>query len=239
MKIEYLAGDTIISLMPRREAMNYPAIAQVEAYWEGLRAGRLMPPRAEVDPRGMSAALEYAFILERVAPGAARFRLAGMHLSDLMGMDVRGMPLSAMFTAEARGQMAEVLESVFTTPQVVRVGLGGVRGIGRGPLEAQLLLCPLESDLGDADRVLGCLQTKGDIGRQPRRFEITSVSAAPLRAHEPLPQPTELRPSGDATSTKEGFAEPAALFEGQRPHAPQTARPKRGRPVLRVVRDDD
>ncbi len=43
--------------------MSYPAIAQVDAYWEALRNGRLMPERAEVDPRGLECALEYAFIL--------------------------------------------------------------------------------------------------------------------------------------------------------------------------------
>ena len=57
-------------------------MAQMRAYWEGLRADRLVPQRAEVDPRGIERALEYAFILDRIAPGIGRFRLAGMHLTD-------------------------------------------------------------------------------------------------------------------------------------------------------------
>ncbi|MEM1421046.1 MAG: PAS domain-containing protein, partial [Pseudomonadota bacterium] len=61
--------------------MQHPGLSLVEAYWEGLRAGRLVPRRADVDPRGIDQALEYSFILERIAPGMARFRLAGMHLN--------------------------------------------------------------------------------------------------------------------------------------------------------------
>ena len=62
-----------------------------------------MPRRAEIDPRGIENALEYAFILERIAPGMARIRLAGIHLSDLMGMEVRGMPLTSFIDAARAG----------------------------------------------------------------------------------------------------------------------------------------
>ena len=80
-----------------KEPLSYKAIAQVDAYWEGLRAGRPMPDRAEVDPRGLGDALEFAFLLEHVAPGIGRVRISGMHLRDLLGMEVRGMPLTAVF----------------------------------------------------------------------------------------------------------------------------------------------
>ncbi|MEZ5686504.1 MAG: PAS domain-containing protein [Paracoccaceae bacterium] len=56
--------------------------AELRAYWEGLRQGRqAVPSRAEVDPRGIDRALEYSFILERVAPGMGRFRLS-WHASE-------------------------------------------------------------------------------------------------------------------------------------------------------------
>ena len=37
-----------------------------------------------------------------MAPSVARFRLAGAHLSELMGMEVRGMPMTALFLPDAR-----------------------------------------------------------------------------------------------------------------------------------------
>jgi hypothetical protein len=180
MKIDYVRGSNVVSLAAQRAEQVFPALREVEAYWEGLRNGRPVPTRADIDPRGMQSALEYAFILERIAPGIARFRLAGMHLTDLMGMEVRGMPLTAMFVPDSRAKISEALEAVCETPQVTIVTLQGERSIGRGHIEAQLLLCPLKSDLGDVTRILGCLQSNGEIGRQPRRFEITDISTRPL-----------------------------------------------------------
>lgn len=190
MTSDLINGSNVVSLMHLRAAQIFSAIKSVEAYWEGLRNGRPVPSRAEIDPRGMQDALEYAFILERIAPGVARFRLAGMHLTDLMGMEVRGMPLSAMLVPEARARMSEVLEAVCETPQVTTVTLKSDHGIGRAALDAQLLLCPLKSDLGDVNRILGCLQSAGEIGRQPRRFNITDVSTRPLLTDETIASKT-------------------------------------------------
>ncbi|HHB80338.1 MAG TPA: PAS domain-containing protein, partial [Aliiroseovarius sp.] len=116
MNIDYFKGDKVISLRPRRQKAHFPALSQVEAYWEGLRNGRPMPARAEVDPRGISDALEYAFVREKIAPGMARLRVAGHHLNDLLGMEVRGMPFSALFLPEARGKLQEAMETAFTAP---------------------------------------------------------------------------------------------------------------------------
>ncbi|MGH1329478.1 MAG: PAS domain-containing protein [Paracoccaceae bacterium] len=243
--------------------MNYPAVAQVEAYWEGLRNGRAVPARSEIDPRGMNDALEYAFILERIAAGVARFRLAGMHLSDLMGMEVRGMPLTAMFTPESRVKISAAMEEVFEGPEIIQVSLRGERGMGRGALDAQLLLCPLKSDLGDVNRVLGCLQSRGDIGRQPRRFEVLEITRRPiivdpnapavaspkkpmagaaLKPRAKMPLSSEKKPgyvpSGFAEA-KRAF-EAAGGFEGRKEKGKAEAEnPSKKRPALRLVSDND
>ena len=64
-------------------------IRQAEAYWTALLTGEGVPMRSQIDPRGLENILEYTFILERIAPGLARFRLAGSHLNNLAGMEVR------------------------------------------------------------------------------------------------------------------------------------------------------
>ncbi len=97
---------------------GFAPLAQVEAYWEALRGSRLMPNRADIDPRGIEQALEYSFIVERIAPGIARLRIAGSHLSDLMGMEVRGMPLTAFIAPGSRRQVSDTLEEVFETPAI-------------------------------------------------------------------------------------------------------------------------
>lgn len=91
----------VLSMTDHRTDIGFSALNQVESYWEALRGTRMMPKRSEIDPRGIESALEYTFILERIAPGMARLRIAGSHLSDLMGMEVRGMPLTSFITPTA------------------------------------------------------------------------------------------------------------------------------------------
>lgn len=201
--------------------MQFPAISEVKAYWEALRNGRKVPLRADIDPRGIERALEYAFVLERIAPQVARFRLAGMHLSDLMGMEVRGMPVTSFFTPATRLRAAEVIENVFRGPEIVEMSLNAETGFGKPAIEARLLILPLQSDLGDISRALGCLVAEGSIGRAPRRFDISAVTSTPLEAGKPWVQSRPL--------SALGFAETQHPIDGL---------PKGDRSHLRLVKTD-
>ena len=220
--------DGVFGKVARRgRGVNGAAIAQVDGYWEALRAGRLMPNRSEVDPRGLEGALEYAFILEYIAPGVGRIRVAGMQLTDLLGMEVRGMPLTALIAPQSRDRIGRLLETVVAAPKVADVTLTGERGIGRPPLAARMYLAPLGSNGNDAPRVLGCLQSEGAVGRTPRRFDVDAIhlrriveTAGPV----PTPPATPARPPAIP-----GFAEPARDFAA----SPQN------RPHLRLVKTDD
>nr|WP_241865389.1 PAS domain-containing protein [Paracoccus salsus] len=172
-------------------------------YWQGLRRGRSVPARSDIEPRGIHRALDYAFILERIAPGAARFRLAGRHLIDLMGMEVRGMPLCAFLNPGSRGRLSDVLESVFKAPQIAELRLHGKAEYARPELTARMLLLPLRSDLGDVTRALGCLIAEGETGVQPRRFDLTSDDVMPI-----IEGGQTLAPSPSTA----GFAEDGPLF---------------------------
>jgi len=202
---------------------NFAKVAEVRAYWEALRDGPTLPRRVRIDPRGIEGALEGAFILERIAPGIARFRLAGMALVDLMGMEVRGMPLSALFDPVGRRALAAGLESVFSGPAVLDLRLACERGIGRPDLTGRMLILPLADDDGQTRLALGCLATAGETGRTPRRFRITSSTEQSLPT-----APAQHRPRA-ITEPVAGLAEAAAPYE---PAAPNE------RPYLRLVRSD-
>ncbi len=181
------SDQTVISLSDFREQSRQGPVAEVQAYWDGLRNGRIMPARSDIDPRGISGALEHAFVLERVARGIGRFRLAGMHLNDIMGMEVRGMPLTALILPESREEMSASLAAVFDEPAAVRLSLTSDTGLGRPHMEARMLLLPLRSDLGDVSRILGCFVADGMVGRSPRRFSITGQNRRTLIGHgEPI-----------------------------------------------------
>lgn len=199
----------------RPESVRFPALAGTRAYWEALReaAGGAIPDRARIDPRGLAGALDVAFIADRVAPGVARFRLAGSAISDLMGMDVRGMPILSLIEPNARADLAEAVETALMGPAVLTLALEAGRGIGRPPLAARLLMLPLRRASGEAGLALGCLAMDGQIGRAPRRFVIARRHVQPLA---PLP-------------ALEGLAEAPA------PYAAPPPRPAPGRPHLRLV----
>lgn len=210
--------------------MRHPALSQVEAYWEGLRGTRIAPLRSEVDPRGIDRALEHAFILERIAPGVARFRLAGMHLNDLMGMEVRGMPLTSFFTPTGRPAVSDALGHVFEQPAKAEFDLRGERG--QAEMTGQMILLPLRSDLGDISRALGCLITNGQIRRAPHRFEIAGSRIEPLAEGQATVRPAQyaLRPKPAAGT----FAEERPAYDNRAPR-PIPARPGH----LRLVSDNE
>lgn len=152
------------------------------AYWRGLCRGPELPRRAEIDPRRIAAVLADAFVVERIAPGLARFRVAGTHLADLMGMDVRGMPLSCLIRPEGRERFAAALARLFEEPATLDLRLTAPAGPGGGALSGRMVLLPLQSDLGDVSRALGCLVSRGRPGRAPRRFDLSRIVATPCAA---------------------------------------------------------
>jgi hypothetical protein len=159
--------------------------------------------------------LEQVFLVEQIAPHHGRLRLAGMALSDLLGMDPRGMPVTALLEPVARATLSEALGGLFRGEHLLDLWLEAERGIGRPPLWARMLLLPLIGAHGEPDLALGCLCTKGQIGRAPRRFAISRILREPLMG---------IAPHGMAAA----FAEEPRRFQ-----------PPSGRPNLRLVSSRD
>lgn len=231
-------AQNVVAMSDYQPETGYAAIAQVEAYWEAIRGARQLPKRSDIDPRGIEQALENAFILERIAPGIARLRIAGSHLNDLMGMEVRGMPLTAFFTPGSRASVADLLEVVFQTPAIGTLSIVSPEGPDRKRLDGRMILLPLKSDLGDVSRVLGCLVTRGEMALPPRRFEVVSQEVLEIAAGMPpvpaaLPDraPKPALPSTPSAQNAKGMAEDQAAFEPK----PGKRRP----PYLRLVKSDE
>ncbi|GFE66786.1 PAS domain-containing protein [Litoreibacter roseus] len=219
----------IVPLWNRKAKMQNSPIKELRDYWQELRAGRLVPLRSEIDPRAIASALECGFIVERTAPGAVRFRLAGMHLSDLMGMEVRGMPLRSFIAPAARADFAARLENVFDAPEVHEYQLISDTP-GGPPLIARMLLLPLKSDQGQVDRAIGCISTEGNVGVPPRRFRITETMATSLTTGRNV---QEIMVPGRQPQLA-GFGEQPVVYKGP-PDAPKT---EDGKPFLRLVKSD-
>jgi len=202
-------GSNVVDLLQYRKPMKNPVLVEMLEYWERLRDGRTAPLRSEIDPREIENALEHAFILERAQQDQVRFRIAGMALCDLMGMEVRGMPAASVFTPQSRAAFSAIVAQVFCGPEIVELHLEPACP-GAKSLSAQMLLLPLKSDRGDISRILGCLVSDPLNGAPPHRFVLTGKKVTRIIATGQAQQQQQ---------TVAGFAESADVFQA-RPAVP-------------------
>lgn len=214
-------GAEIVPIWSSRDMMHEALLRETRAHWEDLRSGRLVPLRSEVDPRAIENVMEYSFLAERTERGNIRLRIAGAQLNDLMGMEVRGMPLRAFLEPFARASFSTWIERVFTTPEVQLHHLSSEQSTG-GPLFAKMLLLPLRSEQGQIDRALGCLTSAGVVGLPPRRFHLLETEVTCLKTNDTT--------RDRATPLVHGFSETQAPFQPR-----DIPRRADGRPDLRIV----
>ena len=221
-----MQSGVVLSMMDQLSQKQFNACALVESYWDNLCREGALPLRSAIDPRGIEDALNYAFILESIGTGIARIRIAGMHLNELIGMEVRGMPISSFVTPASREAFARVLVSALKSPAKMQLSLTAEEAprTGGKPLTARMLLLPLADDEGRVNRILGCLETKGQFGQKPHRFELTSVKKTSLTSQaQRAPSPEVKHPE------QKGFGDASVPFEARKTRAPH----------LKLVRNGD
>lgn len=166
---------------------NPTALNELEQYWSSLPHTGGVPLRKDVDPVAMGALLEDSFILERVAPGVARIRVAGRNIAKLVGVEPRGLPLTAVLLPDTRAAMVYYIEAAFNGPSIVELPLQAPRAVGQPQLDGKILLLPLRDDHGRVSRVLGVLVMSGRRGIGGRRFRIYNTPAPRVeQVEEPI-----------------------------------------------------
>jgi hypothetical protein len=156
-----------------------------------------------------------------------------------MGMEVRGMPLSAILVPASRDGARALVEAVFAGPSVVELALESDRGLGRPALQGRMILLPVGDDDENCDRALGCLVTEGDIGRGPRRFTITRQRTETVLPRPPVPPARQAPAFAEDQRAFTPPAHPAPAFSATDPIPARVQPPPRGKPQLRIVRNDD
>lgn len=152
------------------------ALQEIEDHWRELRArSEHLPRREEVDTGRIAGALPHAFVLERIAPGQARFRIAGRAIVDLLGGEARGLPLSVLFSPPGREAVAPWVQRCLEGPALVDLLVEAPQGPMRLPLRGRLLMLPMLDPEGEATRILGGLLTDGVPRRASPRFELADA----------------------------------------------------------------
>lgn len=196
-------NSEVVALFPERPWMKDQILLDLLTYWEELRADAVAPNRSDIDPRAIKSALDYTFILEATPRSGIRFRLAGMQVCDLLGMELRGMPAASLIDPGSRDQFAEELEHVLNTPEISELSLQ-MHGLGDKLVSASMLLLPLMDRDQNISRVLGCIFTRSPHTRPPMRFHIKEVKRTRIVV-------------GKKSELKTGFAEPQTEFERNDP----------------------
>lgn len=196
-------SDKVIQMERFRSGKSLSPLRQAEAYWAALCADGQVPRRSQIDPRGLENILSYTFVVERIAPGMARFRVAGQHLAQIAGMEVRGMPLSTFFAARDRAEIGATLERVFDAPAISELSLVSEMG----GFEGRMILLPLRSDLGQVNRALGVViadvaELQGNTRFCIRRSDLRVVPGAQAARSVDVSEQAE-----------QGFAEARAAFK--------------------------
>lgn len=248
------AAATPMPTAPHVGATVMPAILSgVEAYWRNRIGSRRVPLRSDIDPAGIAPALPATMILERVAPGIARIRVAGQQIEAMCGLDPRGMPLSVFFAPESRDYLGAHVEAAFAGPAIVSLELSTARRLLRRQITGRLLILPLDDGTGLYSRALAVIATTSDVsGQAPARFGIPT--GAPVRCDVMPAPPTMAEDAGAAVRTEPTVAmtqerrrlrtdlrKRYRLFEVVEGHSKASrlaARDDTGRPDLRVVGSD-
>jgi hypothetical protein len=161
-------------------------LQSVEQHWRSLRKGTDVPQRIDLTPGPVSAGLAHCFVLERVTPSVARFRVAGQAIHTLLKMEPRGMPISALFTPAGRQMLAPIIHDVCENAEICEIPLIAYTGFGRSPLRGRLLLLPLRHDGDTINRMFGALVVDGKVGRQTLRFEFDQSIAIRTQTIQPV-----------------------------------------------------
>lgn len=227
-----------VAPMSRKDRfMQDPIIVDVLSYWETLRNGRLAPLRSELDPRKIADALQHTFVLQYNNTQDVRFRLAGMKLNEIMGMELRGMPAKALISLGCRDELGRIIDDLIMDPKIIELHLIADADTKKRT-SARMLLLPMQNENGEICRILGCMTAQGPLMQQPQRFDIADIKKTRIIAVQETPDRAE----------NPGFNEDATGFEGpvrlKRPEGqdssdkPRTQRLVAGKPYLRLVKDE-
>lgn len=231
-----IGDNQVTPLFQKERFMQDPIIVDLLSYWESLRAGRVAPMRSELDPRKITGVLEHTFVLEYNNALDVRFRLAGIKLCEMMGMELRGMPARSLIELGHRDELSRIVDDLIHAPKIVELQLRSNEN--KGGITARMLLLPMQDQNGKIARILGCLTSNGVNMKHPQRFEIEKVKTTRIVGVMNTTAPQQVA----------GFAEDTVPFIGPttctKPAMPsksdksRTERLVAGKPYLRLVKGD-
>jgi hypothetical protein len=153
--------------------MKHPSSREFFAYWDGKRGGARAPDRSEVEPGGVRELLGDIFVLSYDATSGHPFRVAGTRVSALLGCDLKDKSFSALFAADARREIEEIIAVV---AEEMLAAVAGITATSRDGSQAhlELLLLPFNTRAHTPLSLTGLLAPFESEHNLLRDFKITS-----------------------------------------------------------------
>lgn len=136
--------------------MKHVSSALVLDYWQDRRRNRPAPDRADIDPGEIRQALGDTFMLAADFVDQLRFRLAGTRVCALFGREIKGESFTALWSADSRSQIDDLIAVVTNEAVGAVAGLVGTAADG-AETEVEMLLLPLAHTGHARIRALGVL----------------------------------------------------------------------------------
>jgi hypothetical protein len=136
--------------------MKQRTVQTLYSYWNDLRAGRIAPPRLEIEPARIAALLPETFMLERVGPTTFNFRLAGTRLCEIFGTELRGADMLAGWSPSDRAAIAADLETTCEAGAVTRLTVEASADPTHR-VQLEVIMLPLMHSTNKIERIIGAM----------------------------------------------------------------------------------
>ena len=124
--------------------MKHPSSREFFAYWDGKRGGARAPDRSEIEPGAVRELLGDIFVLSYDAASGYPFRVAGTRVCALLGCDAKDKSFSALFAAEGRREIEDIIAVVAEEMLAAVAGITATSEDGSAA-HLELLLLPFNS----------------------------------------------------------------------------------------------
>jgi hypothetical protein len=136
--------------------MKHPSSRAFFAYWDSRRGHARAPDRSDIEPAAIRELLGDIFVLSSKEAAGYPFRVAGTRVCALFGRDLKETSFSALFGAEARHEIEEIVSIVAEDmlPAVAGVTATSPHGV---TTHLELLLLPFNARAHEPISLTGLL----------------------------------------------------------------------------------
>jgi hypothetical protein len=153
--------------------MKHPSSREFFTYWDDKRGAARAPDRSEIEPGAVRELLGDIFVLSYDAAAGHPFRVAGTRVCALVGRDLKDRSFSALFAADARREIEDIIAVVAEEMLAAVAGITATSEDG-SPAQLELLLLPFSARARTPLSLTGSIAPFESEHRLLRDFKLTS-----------------------------------------------------------------